>query len=312
MTDKEVFSVVIPVRNRPQLVIRTLESVKAQTYRPIHIIVVDNNSTDNTPKAVETWAKRNCGNELSLQIFSEPKPGAAAARNRGLKSVKSEWMLFFDSDDEMKPQLVERIMSAVSSNPSAEMIYWKCRLANPSFNSPSKKFNTNRHWHSHIYNAQFCTLSYAVRTTLFQKTNGWNESLLAWDDWELGIRILLADPERIGIPEVLTVIHPQNESITGTNHYSKAGSWEEAIDTSENTIRQSDLDSGIKAKLLDMINYRRVNLAALYKREKHPELAHPLLEKAKSKNKGTLKWLWLKILYFYTAIGGRGAYLLWW
>ena len=51
-------TVVIPVRNRENLVIRCLDSVKRQTLRPLNVIVVDNGSTDGTWKAVEGWIAR--------------------------------------------------------------------------------------------------------------------------------------------------------------------------------------------------------------------------------------------------------------
>ncbi len=305
------FSVVIPVKNRCHLILRALDSVKAQTYRPLRVIVVDNGSTDSTVQTVKDWAAANCETDLNLELLEEPKPGACAARNRGLEVVQSEWMLFFDSDDVMAPNLVETVVATSESHPDAEMIYWKCLVKGVNGSESYKKYRTSRHWHSHIYNAQFCTQCYAAKTELFRRVGGWNPEMSVWNDWELGIRLLLVDPKRVGVPEVLTIIYPQKESITGENHYSKAGEWERAIDEAERVVENADIDTELKRKLLDMINYRRVNLSALYRREKHPECAGPLEAKAKSRNKGGVKWIWLKILEKYTELGGRGAYLFW-
>ena len=64
-TDKGL-TVVIPVRNRENLVIRCLDSVKRQTLRPLNVIVVDNGSTDGTWKAVEGWIARNAEPEFAI------------------------------------------------------------------------------------------------------------------------------------------------------------------------------------------------------------------------------------------------------
>ena len=60
------FSIVIPVKNRESLILRALDSVKAQTYRPLKIIVVDNASTDSTIQSVNIWASVNCTVGLSV------------------------------------------------------------------------------------------------------------------------------------------------------------------------------------------------------------------------------------------------------
>ena len=305
------FSIVIPVKNRESLILRALDSVKAQTYRPLKIIVVDNASTDSTIQSVNIWASVNCTVGLSVEVLEESASGACAARNRGLQRVNSSWMLFFDSDDTMEPELVERVVATVKGNPDVEMIYWKCLVRNIDGEESFKKYRTSRHWHSHIYNSQFCTQCYAAKTELFKSVGGWNPDMSVWNDWELGIRLLLSNPKRIGIPEVLTIIYAQRESITGVDHHSKAGEWEKAIDEAERVVAEADIDEELKSKLLDMINYRRVNLAALYRREKHPEYALTLETEAKRHNHGRLKWLWLKILEKYTEMGGRGAYIFW-
>lgn len=307
-TDKGL-TVVIPVRNRENLVIRCLDSVKRQTLRPLNVIVVDNGSTDGTWKAVEGWIARNAEPEFAISLISEPKPGASRARNRGLSETDTEHVMFFDSDDEMDPTLAEGIMTAFRDS-RVDLVHWNARIINPDGSVKKRKFSNANYWRYQIYHALFSAQCFAVKTSFLRDIGGWDDSLYAWNDWELGIRMLLGNPAMIAIDKALVTIHPQKVSITGENFHSKAGEWERAIDRAEeNVVKAVRNDSGW---LADMINYRRAILAAHYKREGHQELAEPLLAKALSHPSLSFSQRHLlKLLYRYTSIGGRGAYILW-
>ena len=124
--EREEVSIVIPVRDRETLVGRTLDSVAAQTWRPLHLIVVDNNSADASVRKVSEWAgARASDTGLRVTQLQETRPGASAARNRGLEAVTGRYVIFFDSDDEMMPGLVERAMARVGD---ADIVYWKAEL----------------------------------------------------------------------------------------------------------------------------------------------------------------------------------------
>src|SRR5579863_8085008 len=94
-----VVSVIIPSFNRATLVTRALDSVFAQTYRPIELLVVDDGSTDESPKVIESWAIRHRGNEFEVHLICQPNCGAPTARNRGLIDCTGEFIQFLDSDD---------------------------------------------------------------------------------------------------------------------------------------------------------------------------------------------------------------------
>ena len=79
-TDKGL-TVVIPVRNRENLIIRCLDSVKRQTLRPLNVIVVDNGSTDGTWKAVEGWIARNADIRTQARCVKSQKPGTVGDRH---------------------------------------------------------------------------------------------------------------------------------------------------------------------------------------------------------------------------------------
>src|ERR1700730_3884334 len=99
-------STVIPVRNRPQLIVRALESVTSQTYPPAEVIVVDDASTDETPHIVENLAL----------IRLTKNGGAAKARNIGAEVAKGEFLAFLDSDDKWYPEKLEKQINEFRTN----------------------------------------------------------------------------------------------------------------------------------------------------------------------------------------------------
>ena len=84
-------SVIIPTFNRETTILRAIDSVISQTKKVNEIIIVDNNSTDNTIKKV-------VNHYSDIIILKEKKRGVSFARNTGIKNANSEWIAFLDSD----------------------------------------------------------------------------------------------------------------------------------------------------------------------------------------------------------------------
>ena len=89
-------SVLIPSYNRGYLIGKTIESVLAQTYRPIEIIVVDDGSTDDTRAVIAKFGP-------AIRYIYQENAGLAVARNTGLVVARGEFIAFQDSDDMWLP-----------------------------------------------------------------------------------------------------------------------------------------------------------------------------------------------------------------
>lgn len=102
-------SVVIPVRNRPQSVLRTIESIREDDARTA-IIVVDDASMDDTVDMVRSaWGG-------AVQLIEAPQHlGVSAARNLGAESATTDFLAFLDSDDEVRPGWAEVLVRGASS-----------------------------------------------------------------------------------------------------------------------------------------------------------------------------------------------------
>ena len=100
-------TVIIPVKDRRDYIGKTLDSIMKSSELPTEIIIVDNESTDGTYQFCEQYIKDIPNATLLRETF----PGASAARNKGLKSCKTDWVYFFDSDDEFDSDLISAMNS---------------------------------------------------------------------------------------------------------------------------------------------------------------------------------------------------------
>jgi glycosyltransferase involved in cell wall biosynthesis len=110
------FTVLIVTYNRADLIERSLDSIARQTLPPAEIIVVDDASTDNTAEVVARWAGRNA---IPVNyIVAERNGGEGVVRNIGMKAAKTPLIAFLDSDDEFRPDAMERLIAPLLADSS--------------------------------------------------------------------------------------------------------------------------------------------------------------------------------------------------
>jgi len=118
----DLVSVIVPTYNRAHLIGETLESVRAQAYRPIEIIVVDDGSTDNTAEVVRSFAE-TARDDLDVRYVRQENMGVVFARNRGLKESRGEFIQFLDSDDLLHPGKLSAQVKAMRDEPEVEYVF---------------------------------------------------------------------------------------------------------------------------------------------------------------------------------------------
>ncbi|NTV94693.1 MAG: glycosyltransferase family 2 protein [Thiobacillus sp.] len=111
--------VVIPVYNRPDLIVRTLDSVAGQTRPPSAVVVVDDGSTDATAERVAAWIAAHP--EPEVHLIRSANRGASAARNLGLARFGQdmEAVAFLDSDDRWPADFLARACQVMAQRPDA-------------------------------------------------------------------------------------------------------------------------------------------------------------------------------------------------
>lgn len=108
MTEMPLVSIIMPVYQVGEYIKQSVKSVVWQTYSNIELILVDDGSPDDSISNAEKALK---GKNFSYRVIRRKNGGLGAARNTGLKNAKGEWVYFLDSDDQITPSTIARMVS---------------------------------------------------------------------------------------------------------------------------------------------------------------------------------------------------------
>jgi glycosyltransferase involved in cell wall biosynthesis len=118
--DKNLISCIVPVYNGECFLDDALDSILAQSYQPLEVIVVDDGSTDNTAKIAHGFGDR-------ILYQWQPNRGSASARNHGLGLAGGEFVAFLDADDLWLPEKLSRQMAVFRDHPNTDLCFTQFR-----------------------------------------------------------------------------------------------------------------------------------------------------------------------------------------
>ena len=195
-TPRALISVIIPTFNRAALLPRAIDSVLRQTHQSFEIIVIDDGSTDHTASVAAEY-----GN--ALRYIRQSNAGASAARNCGIREATGALIAFLDSDDTWHPEKLAR-QAALFSTPAIGAVHCAIRVEHTERGETKGLYYPGDTLDLHAVLALRIPWPTAmmVRRDVLLEIGGFDETLVASEDWELCIRIaqkyILA-----GIPDVL-------------------------------------------------------------------------------------------------------------
>lgn len=115
------YSVVIPAFNAERHLGEAIASAMAQTLPPLEVLVVDDGSTDGTRAVAEGFG-------AAVRVFTGPNAGPSAARNRGVREARGDWVAFLDADDLFEPGYLAAAEEHLVANPDAGLLCFGVRV----------------------------------------------------------------------------------------------------------------------------------------------------------------------------------------
>ncbi len=171
-----MISVIIPAYNQAANIGACLDSLLTQTYQDFEVIIVNDGSTDNTLGVLQKYETRFS----KFLLISQENKGAPAARNRGFKESKGEYVLFCDADAKLKPEALQTMQEALSAQPNISFVY--C-----SFKLDWKKFVCGPYNVDRLRREPYICTFALVRRTDF---SGFDEKIKRFQDWDLWLTMM--------------------------------------------------------------------------------------------------------------------------
>jgi glycosyltransferase involved in cell wall biosynthesis len=219
---RPLVSVVIPAYNAEPYIGEAIESVLAQTYSPLELIVVDDGSTDRTAAVAGAYSE--------LTVITQENAGPSAARNRGVIAARGEFLAFHDSDDAMTPDKLAVQVGLLLDNPGtgcvlaeqellvepgAELPFWVEGSKVPTVMPPRPPELADE--------PAVHPMTMVVRSEVFEQIGPFDESMRAAEDFDWLLRASEAGVEIARLSKVLLRRRVHAESLTQDAAAGRAG-----------------------------------------------------------------------------------------
>ena len=267
------FSVVIPLYNKADTILRTLRSVIRQEFRDFEIVVVDDGSKDNSAQLVESF-----DSDVSLHLIRQTNAGVSFARNRGVAESRGRYTAFLDADDEWHPEFLLELSKILLKFPNADVIGTDyAYIMNDKIVSGKDKniieeidFFDEWPWRTPINSS-----SMAIHRDFFVEMGGFNTNFRFYEDAEFLFRLALKTKFCVSRRVLSRYNTDANHRATGSYYnLSDYPHWRMAENLIENGQENKDLTKCVVNDLSKSIfGYaRRINTIEI----KKMALAYPI------------------------------------
>ena len=204
-------SIVIPSYNHERYLAAAIDSVLAQDYPRIELIVIDDGSTDGSPEVLTKY-----GTRFRWEI--QANQGQVATMNRAWTASRGEILSYLSADDVLLPEAVSAAVSCLRGNPDAVLAYCDFNLIDPD-SAVVRRVRTPEFDYRDMVTKMICAPGPGAffRRSAFDKTGGWHTGFKQNLDYEYWLRLGLHGPF-VRIPKVLAAyrVHPGSQSFAST------------------------------------------------------------------------------------------------
>jgi glycosyltransferase involved in cell wall biosynthesis len=226
-------SVITPTYNRAKILPTAIKSVQNQTYKKWEMIIIDDGSTDNTRRVVESFK------DARLRYFQQANGGPTKARNFGLSKAKGKWIMYLDSDDTLLPECITTMVEWLENHPGKVFGIPRAKRVKELYQDGQiiktldDSSDTPEHFTLHdifMRNAGFACNGFTHLRNIYSKGIKWDENLRSMEDWELLMSIGEKYPN--GFLYVPIVLYEYHQRYGSDNMVSKAtySTWADAFD----------------------------------------------------------------------------------
>lgn len=188
-------TIVIPTYGGGQFLERCVDSVQAQTYKNIEIIIVDDNGK-GTGKQQETAKimSKYADDERVRYVCHSVNKNGSAARNTGVKAASGDYIAVFDDDDEMYPCFVEEHMKVLPSLPEDYALTY-CGSDvydgnNELIERREATFSGQDLYSLFLHEVEVSSSTLMIRKNIYEELGGFDESFRRHQDWEFTARVM--------------------------------------------------------------------------------------------------------------------------
>lgn len=184
--DNQLISVIIPAYNRARIIEKSITSILTQSYSNIELLIIDDCSTDNTKEVVE-----RIQDSRIRYICLDHNSGACVARNRGITEAKGDYIAFNDSDDQWRPEKLQKQIDFLLQN-KADIIL--CAMECKDDDSNFLHIFPNNVMEGKIFYDSLLKYNCASTQTLFGKASCFKEitfdsTMPRLQDWDEVLRL---------------------------------------------------------------------------------------------------------------------------
>lgn len=212
----ELVSVIVPFHNSEPYLAEAVQSILAQTYRPLELLLVDDGSSDGSARIATSLASKHA--ELRLVHLAE-NLGPAAARNRGLAEARGSLITFLDADDSMLRERLAWQVRYLTEHPEVDLVLCAEELAV----EPDAPPDTIRRRDARGPGPRFHTMSMMVRRRTFKMVGGFDPSYRVAEDLDWLFRAAAAGLVVGKLDRVLTRRRMHLGNLSYRTHEIKAG-----------------------------------------------------------------------------------------
>lgn len=181
--NKPLVSVIIPCFNHGKFLQETVDSVLNSDYASLEIIIVDDESTDNSLDVAQQLAEKH-GN---IQVFQQKNGGPSKARNLGIKEAKGQIILPLDADDLISKEYIEEAVKILTQQEDVKVVYALAK----KFGAVQGEWKLKPFSSDALAKDNMIYVSALFRKTDWERVGGFSDSLeLVREDWEFWIKLL--------------------------------------------------------------------------------------------------------------------------